>query len=487
MNLKNILIKLIRAILVLILFFPIFESYGSSDLDDEEKSIQEECKKGNERECYKLANFYEQYGYKVKIEKRFARSKKRGIKEALKIYKKQCSELGVENNNGFKSCQKLEGGTKEIFIGVTYKGARKKYIDQCRNNILSGCYNLGLVYEKGQKLKKAKKLFLRSCPDPNFEYKPGFVRSACTKLKGEESSWKVFYGAVILAGVSIFIIAISIFKDEGEYQASEQGDDGGKKEEVEDHGIILRYSRPFFKRYISPIVSSMKGKRKIRDKYRQKLASSGLSDYLTPEDFLSFKLFLIVGFPILFLILRTFLEGDWPLTLVPLVSFAGFVYPDMWINGKIDQRQKDVIMAMPFSVDMMALSVEAGLDFAAAITKVVEKAKKSPLNDELMTFLKEIKVGASRAEALRNLAWRIDLIQMSSFCATLIAADSVGASIGPILKNLSNEIRQKKSAQVEKDGATAATKILFPMLFIIVPAVFITVGAPLALQMFMGR
>ncbi|MEC7182553.1 MAG: type II secretion system F family protein, partial [Bdellovibrionota bacterium] len=134
----------------------------------------------------------------------------------------------------------------------------------------------------------------------------------------------------------------------------------------------------------------MKGKRKIRDKYRQKLASSGLSDYLTPEDFLSFKLFLIVGFPILFLILRTFLEGDWPLTLVPLVSFAGFVYPDMWINGKIDQRQKDVIMAMPFSVDMMALSVEAGLDFAAAITKVVEKAKKSPLNDELMTFLKEI-------------------------------------------------------------------------------------------------
>ena len=63
-------------------------------------------------------------------------------------------------------------------------------------------------------------------------------------------------------------------------------------------------------------------------------------------------------------------------SLVPLVSFAGFVYPDMWINGKIEQRQKDVIMAMPFSVDMMALSVEAGLDFAAAITKVTEKAKK---------------------------------------------------------------------------------------------------------------
>ncbi|MEC8624782.1 MAG: hypothetical protein VXY34_08180, partial [Bdellovibrionota bacterium] len=184
MNLENILTKLIRVFSVLILLFPIFESYGSSDLDDEEKSIKEECKKGNERECYKLASFYEQYGYKVKVEKRLVRSKKRGIREALKIYKKQCDELGVENNNGYKSCQKVEGGTKEIFIGVTYKGARKRYIDQCRNNILSGCYNLGLVYEKGQKLKKAKKLFLRACPDPNFEYKPGYVRSACTKLKG---------------------------------------------------------------------------------------------------------------------------------------------------------------------------------------------------------------------------------------------------------------------------------------------------------------
>ncbi|MEC7182554.1 MAG: hypothetical protein VXW15_07565, partial [Bdellovibrionota bacterium] len=130
MNLENILTKLIRVFSVLILLFPIFESYGSSDLDIEEKSIKEECKKGNERECYKLASFYEQYGYKVKVEKRLVRSKKRGIREALKIYKKQCDELGVENNNGYKSCQKLEGGTKEIFIGVTYKGARKRYKDQ---------------------------------------------------------------------------------------------------------------------------------------------------------------------------------------------------------------------------------------------------------------------------------------------------------------------------------------------------------------------
>ena len=85
------------------------------------------------------------------------------------------------------------------------------------------------------------------------------------------------------------------------------------------------------------------------------------------------------------------------------------------------------------------------------------------------------------------MAWRIDLIQISSFCATLIAADSVGASIGPILKALSAEIRQKRSSDVEKAGATAATKILFPMLFLIVPAVFIIVAAPLVLEALMGN
>ena len=142
---------------------------------------------------------------------------------------------------------------------------------------------------------------------------------------------------------------------------------------------------------------------------------------------------------------------------------------------------------MPFSVDMLALSVEAGLDFVAAMAKVNEKAKPNALNEEFETVIKEIRIGASRAEALRNLAWRIDLIQISSFCATLIAADSVGASIGPILKSLAVEIRQKKSAEVEKAGATAATKILFPMLFLIIPAVLLIVFSPIVLELIGGK
>ena len=141
---------------------------------------------------------------------------------------------------------------------------------------------------------------------------------------------------------------------------------------------------------------------------------------------------------------------------------------------------------MPFVVDMLALSVEAGLDFVAAMQKVIEKAPPSALVDEFETLIKETKIGASRAEALRGLSWRIDTLPISSFCATLIAADSVGANIGPILKTLAQELREKRSSMIEQKGAQAATKILIPMIFFVLPAVLIVIAAPIALQLMGG-
>lgn len=359
--------------------------------------------------------------------------------------------------------------------------------DECARGQMANCYEAGQMYMSSDKeaLKnKGRKLINKACQ--------GGHTNACDYLKGglsrDTGSPILFYSSIGLIGLAIFLVTIMMFQDEEEFKAAEKLDDSEKKNQPqENYGVVLRYSKPFFKRYVTPIVASMKSKKKIREKYKRKLASAGLTDVLTPEDFFSFKIFLIVGFPIVFLAIRVFLEENWPLSIIPIIAGVGFVYPDIWIKGRIQQRQKQVIMAMPFCVDMLALSVEAGLDFIAAMTKVIEKAKKTALSEEFETMIKEIKIGASRAEALRNLAWRIDLIQISSFCATLIAADSVGASIGPILKSLSLEIRQKKSSEVEKAGATAATKILFPMLFLIVPAVFIVVAAPIILELVIGK
>jgi tight adherence protein C len=123
----------------------------------------------------------------------------------------------------------------------------------------------------------------------------------------------------------------------------------------------------------------------------------------------------------------------------------------------------------------------------AAIQKVIEKAPPSPLVDEFETLIRETRIGSTRAEGLRQLAWRTDVISINSFCATLIAADSVGASIAPLLKQLSTEMRQKRSSEAEKKGATAATKILFPMILFIMPAVMIAIGGPMFVKFLGGN
>lgn len=296
----------------------------------------------------------------------------------------------------------------------------------------------------------------------------------------------LYYAAIGLAGFAVFIIARAVFADEEKFKATETLDEAENVQKKSNLGFVFKYSKPFVKRYFSTAVASMKSKQKIRTKYKRKLASAGLTAEMTPEDFYAYKLFLIIGFPIVFLVVRWFMEMDWPLAAVPVVSFVGFYYPEMWLSGKIDERKKDILYNMPFIVDMLALSVEAGLDFMAAMVKVIEKAPKSALSEEFEIAVKEIKIGSSRAESLRNLSWRTDVLPIASFCATLIAADSVGASIGPILKTLSGEIRQKRSAEIEKAGATAATKILFPLMFFILPAVILIVFAPFVMDMMNG-
>lgn len=386
----------------------------------------------------------------------------------------------------------------QSYEGMTENKMIELYKQSCETEQFANCYQLGLIYqkypetvfEKGEEGTPnktgailAKEYFRKACS--------GNEKEACKELDGNkvyEGASLLYYFGLILVGLAVFLISKTIFQDEDQFQAQEKLEDSKTQvDEIAKHGIILRYSRPFFKRYFSPIVSGMKSKKTFKEKYRRKLAAAGLTNILTPEDFFAFKLFLIIGFPILFMVIRTFLEETWPLQFIPLIALVGFFYPDFWIKGKIEKRQKEVIRAMPFCVDMLALSVEAGLDFIAAMAKVIEKAKANALTEEFEILIREIKIGASRAEALRNLAWRIDLIQISSFSATLIAADSVGASIGPILKALATEIRQKKSSEVEKAGATAATKILFPMLFLIVPSVLMIVFAPIVLEVINGK
>jgi tight adherence protein C len=137
-------------------------------------------------------------------------------------------------------------------------------------------------------------------------------------------------------------------------------------------------------------------------------------------------------------------------------------------------------------VDLLALSTEAGLDFVGAIGKVVEKARPSPLVEELEQVLKEIKIGSSRAEALREMASRLDMQEVNSFVAILISADQMGAPIGRTLRQQSDQIRTQRFSAAEKAGAAAAQKLLIPTVLFILPAVMLMIVGPILVQYIQG-
>ena len=304
--------------------------------------------------------------------------------------------------------------------------------------------------------------------------------------KFKQESPKLLYGPLILIFVAIFLIVRVFIEDQDKHKTQEALEEAESENKGKELALFLKVTRPFYKRYFLPIVQSTKNKQNFKNKYRQKLANAGLTKEMSPEEFVALKFFMIIGGPFVFLAVRYFTENDWPLSLTPVMAVVGYFYPDIWLSGVIQKRADDVIRAMPFIIDMLALSVEAGLDFMAAIQRVIEKAPKSPLVEEFETLIKETKIGSSRAEGLRQLGWRVNVIEINSFCATLIAADSVGASIGPLLKQLSAELRVKRTSRAEQQGATAATKILIPMIFFILPAVLVAIFAPMVLKMLSG-
>jgi tight adherence protein C len=162
---------------------------------------------------------------------------------------------------------------------------------------------------------------------------------------------------------------------------------------------------------------------------------------------------------------------------------AGALYPLIWVRDRVRARHRAIARALPYALDLLMLSVEAGLDFSAALTKVVEKGRAGPLAQELSVVLKELKLGKSREEALRNLQRRVDLPALTSFVHALVHADRMGTPLGKVLRVLSTELRVERTHRAEKLANEAPVKLLLPLVLCIFPTLFLMLFGPLAHQM----
>jgi len=217
-----------------------------------------------------------------------------------------------------------------------------------------------------------------------------------------------------------------------------------------------------------------------RDGTRRKLDYAGYPD-LSVDSFLAVKE--LAG--VILLAILIYATGNISPVAV-LVPVIGFFLPDLWLGEKVSRRKNGIIRELPYFLDMVALCVEAGLDFGAAINRILEKSSRTPLTREISIMQQEIKVGTGREEALRNLAARTDIQEVSSFISSLIQADRTGASLGQTLRVQSEQIRTAIFQKAEKTAHEAPVKMLFPMVLFIFPVIFIVLLGPVVLQM-IGR
>ena len=284
-----------------------------------------------------------------------------------------------------------------------------------------------------------------------------------------------------LMGVAVFLFVRLMVPDEEESQAKKRLGVGGVR--TETPSLILKLSRPLFV-LLTPLTTNFRLER-YRERIRRNFISAGMTDEVSSDEFFAWKIIMMAFIP---LFVYQMLGGIWELPWwVYLISaIVGFSYPDIWLSGRVAQRHQKIFRAMPYVMDLLTLSVEAGLDFVSGIAKVVEKAKPSPLIEELSYYLHEIQIGTTRAQALRNLSYRVNMSEISSFSALLIQADTLGASIGPVLRAQSDLLRTKRFQLAEKKGAAATQKLLFPLVLCIMPAVFIVIFGPIVLNFIYG-
>jgi len=191
--------------------------------------------------------------------------------------------------------------------------------------------------------------------------------------------------------------------------------------------------------------------------YDKKLVQGGFEGLLSGEEFLALKFMML------------------------------WVVPDIWLTrSAIRRRHLSIQRSLPFVLDLLTLSVEAGMDFISALQRNCKLRRLDPLNEELLRMTKEIQVGSSRKEALRNMATRVRQPDLKAVAGALIQADELGVSIGAMLRIQSEQLRSRRFDRAEKLAAEAPVKMLGPLMLCIFPAVFIILLGPVLCQAMKG-
>ncbi len=264
----------------------------------------------------------------------------------------------------------------------------------------------------------------------------------------------------------------------------------------------LELARPFSDRVFKPflakisLLTSRISPGNTMEKTEMNLAQAGNPRGLNVESFYGLKgvVAVVLGVMVTIIMYLNPLPGTIPyppevpisaLIWAVIAVVAGFFFPDLWIRDEKQRRQKRITKAMPDTIDIIAISVEAGLGFDGAVQRVAGKSKDD-LSVEFERYLLELRLGKSRKEALRNIIWRTGVPDLSSFITAIIQADTLGVSIANVLRIQSDQMRIRRRQRAEELAHKAPIKMLFPMALFIFPSIFVVILGPVIPQIQSG-
>jgi tight adherence protein C len=247
----------------------------------------------------------------------------------------------------------------------------------------------------------------------------------------------------------------------------------------------LELQQPFLERTLRPLATRLSGfvarvtSQSFSERTEKRLALAGHPGNLRVGDWLGIKAIgALVGAGVMFLVfgvLQGNVAGGLGLAVVGLLF--GYTIPEFWLGGKVRKRQKLILLQIPDALDLLTISVRAGLGFDGALGKVVEKLK-GPLTDEFRRALAEIRVGKTRREALRDIVPRTEVPALTNFIGAIIQAEQLGVSISKVLQVQSEQLRIERRQRAEELAAKAPIKMLFPLVGCIFPSLFIVILGP---------
>ncbi|MFN3491608.1 MAG: type II secretion system F family protein [Anaerolineales bacterium] len=253
----------------------------------------------------------------------------------------------------------------------------------------------------------------------------------------------------------------------------------------------IELQQPFMERVVLPIIrrigdlSTRFTPEKLLQETTRKLELAGNPGRIDASTFLATRFVGAALFGGLLLMISNLPTVTWPfgriILVVGIFTTLGFFFPQLWLQSRINRRQNEVRKAMPDALDLLTICVEAGLGFEAAMSKVAEKWENE-LSILFGRCIREVQLGKTQREALRDMEGRVGLPELTSFVAAVIQSQALGVSLAKVLRIQSDQMRMKRRQRAEEEAHKAPVKMIIPMALLTFPSIMIILMAPAAFQ-----